>query len=91
MRSRYQGRLLMAAMLSLSLGVPLGSFGPIAPRFPDLDPDPYPPDSPPPLSARDRLELDLYHAEEQLAAARTPGAKRKAMRKVASLRTMLDP
>jgi hypothetical protein len=45
----------------------------------------------PDLTTRDELELDLYRAEEAFAAARTPGARRKARRKVEAIRARLAP
>lgn len=41
------------------------------------------------VDSRTRAELDLLHAEAQLAAAGTPGAKRKAARKVDAIRRRL--
>lgn len=42
-----------------------------------------------PLSPRERLEMDLIHAEEQVALARTPGGRRKARRKVDAIAARL--
>ncbi len=55
-------------------------------------PPPLPRQKPvgPDLTAFELLEWDLLHAEEALDRARTPGARRKAQRKVNALRAQLN-
>lgn len=73
--------LVMAAQLT-------GLLYPAAARPVALPPQRLDPEQPK-LTVKDRPELELYHAEEQLLAARTTGSRLKAERKINSIKRRL--
>lgn len=88
MRHRNMNSLLALSILGAMTAdpgpAPMLKDGPPRRRRPEPEPDSLQ------QSSRERLEIDLRHAEEALDRAATPGARRKAQRKVDAIRSRLE-